>query len=231
MVVTYLVDKGLIHFDDKISKYWPEFAQGNKENVTLSYLLGHRAGVTYLDRPPTFKELADLDQLALLLAAQPHNFNGTAVQGYHAITRGWYLNEIVRRVDPHKRSLGQIIKQEFMPRLDVEFYLGIPKELEYRISPLVGYPALRTLAKVLVPSRFQREPMPPGFAAVLNRNSLSYKATAGSNPKQIRMWPHTHNRREIWSSEGPSYGGITNAKSVRLLQTPIHSQSWSNSQH
>lgn len=48
--------------------------------------MGHRAGVTYLDRPPTFKELADLDSLAKLLAEQPHNFNGTDVQGYHAVS-------------------------------------------------------------------------------------------------------------------------------------------------
>ena len=83
--MTYLVDKGLIKYEDKIATYWPEFSQGNKENVTLSELLGHRAGVTYLDRAPTFTELADLDQLAILLAAQPHNFNGKSVQGYHAV--------------------------------------------------------------------------------------------------------------------------------------------------
>ena len=55
--------------------------------MTLSDLLGHRAGVTFLDRPPSLKELADLDKMALLLAKQEHNFDGTQVQGYHAVNQ------------------------------------------------------------------------------------------------------------------------------------------------
>jgi CubicO group peptidase (beta-lactamase class C family) len=77
---------------------------------------------------------------------------------------------------------------------------------------------LRTLAKILVPSHLQKNPMPKGFASVIfDRSSVNYKATQGSNPKQIRIWPHTHNRREIWEAEGPSYGGITNAKSLARI--------------
>jgi CubicO group peptidase (beta-lactamase class C family) len=110
--------------------------------------------------------------------------------------------------------MGKIIKDDFMDILDVEYYLGLPAELEHRISPLIGYPALRTLAKVLVPSYFQKSKVASGIAKMLNTNSLTYKATVGTNPKQIRMWPHTHNRKEVWFSEGPSYGGITNAKSL-----------------
>ncbi|KAI8807884.1 beta-lactamase/transpeptidase-like protein [Cladochytrium replicatum] len=218
IVLTYLVDRNLLSFESKIADYWPEFAQGNKENVTLACLLSHRAGVTFLRRQPTLSEISDLDRLAKLLASQEHNFNGTAVQGYHAVTRGWYLNEIVRRVDPKHRTLGQLLKQEIMPALGVEFYLGLPKELDSRVSLLVGFPLLRTVAKLVVPSRFQATPVSGGTKDLLfNRRSVSYKALAGSNPKQIRMWPHTHNRREIWRAEGPSYGGITNAKSLARM--------------
>ncbi|KAL2918266.1 hypothetical protein HK105_202193 [Polyrhizophydium stewartii] len=215
IVVTYLVDKGLLDFDERIAKYWPEFGQGNKENVTLRCLLGHRAGVTYLNRQPTLTELADLDQLAAMLAAQPHNFNGTAVQGYHAVTRGWYLNEIVRRVDPQRRTIGQIVRQEFMPKLGVEFYLALPKQLEPRLSRLIAYPPLRTVAKILTPASMQDDPLPNGFQKILfDRQSVTFKAVAGSQPKQIVPWPHSHNRRAIWATEGPSYGGITNSRSL-----------------
>jgi CubicO group peptidase (beta-lactamase class C family) len=131
------------------------------------------------------------------------------------------LNEIVRRVDPRNRTMGQIIKEDFMDILDVEYYLGLPAKLEHRISPLIGFPALRTLGMVLVPSYFQKSKVTSGIAKILNTNSLSYKATVGTNPKQIRMWPHTHNRKEIWFSEGPSYGGITNAKSLATFAALI----------
>ncbi|KAH6567839.1 hypothetical protein BASA62_005800 [Batrachochytrium salamandrivorans] len=152
IVVTYLVDKGLLDFTERISTYWPEFGQGNKENVTVQCLLGHRAGVTYLSRQPTLHEISDLDLLAKLLAEQPHNFNGTSVQGYHAVTRGW----------------GMLV-----------------------------------------------DPLPNGFKRVLfDRQSVSFKAVAGSQPKQMIPWPHSHNRRAIWATEGPSYSGITNAKSL-----------------
>jgi CubicO group peptidase (beta-lactamase class C family) len=86
-VIAHLVDNGHLDYDEKIIKYWPEFGQGNKENVTLESLLGHRAGLTYLDRRPTLKQTADLDQLAELLAAQSHNFDGRPVQGYHAVSQ------------------------------------------------------------------------------------------------------------------------------------------------
>eukprot|EP00842_Homolaphlyctis_polyrhiza_P006406 jgi/Hompol1/6767/HPOL_002371-RA len=215
IVLTYLVDRNLLDFNERIATYWPEFAQGNKENVTVRCLMAHRAGVTYLNRPPTLTELANLDQLAKLLAAQPHNFNGTPVQGYHAVTRGWYLNEIVRRVDPQHRTIGQIIRQEFMPSLNVEYYLALPIQLENRLSRLIAYPPLRTVAKILTPAGLQTEPLPAGFKKILyDRQSVSYKAIAGSQPQQIIPWPHSHNRRAIWATEGPSYGGITNAISL-----------------
>ncbi|KAJ1569224.1 hypothetical protein HK096_003816 [Nowakowskiella sp. JEL0078] len=218
IVLTYMVDKGYLAFSDKIVKYWPEFAQGNKENVTVGCLLGHRAGLTYLRRQPTLTEVQDLDMLAEFLAAQPHNFNGTAVQGYHAVTRGWYLNELVRRVDPQKRTIGQIIRTEIMPLLNIEFYLGLPESLENRVSLLIGFPLLRSMAKLVVPNRFQSNPVTSVTRQMLfNRKSYAFKALAGSGPKQMRMWPHTHNRKEIWRSEGPSYAGITNAPSLARL--------------
>ena len=210
-----MVDKGLLDFDERISTYWPEFAQGNKSHVTLRCLLGHRAGVTFLNQPPTFKQIADLDQLAHILASQPHNFNGNVVQGYHAVTRGWYLNEIIRRVDPKKRTIGQIVRQDFMPLLNTEFYLGLPNHLENRVSKLIGYPTLRVVAKVLTPSSMQNDPLPSGFQkAVFDKQSTSFKAVRGSQPRIIAPWPYSHNRRAMWEIEAPSFAGITNSRSL-----------------
>ena len=126
------------------------------------------------------------------------------------------MNEIIRRVDPKKRTMGQLIREEFMPPLQNEYYLGLPRELEHRVSRLFGYPAFN-MAADLASSFFQKSPLPRGIAILLDRTSPSFRATAGSNPFQMRVWPHTHNRREIWVTEGPSYGGITNSASVSLI--------------
>ena len=213
LVMAYLVEKELIRYQDRISVYWPEFAQGNKENVTLACLLGHRAGLTWLDRAPSLSEIADLDQMAKLLASQPHNFDGKPVQGYHAVTRGWYLNEIVRRVDPLGRSMGQLIKEEIMPTLGVEYYLGLPTEKESRVSYLEGVPLLRSIAQFL-PIMFQTTKKSTGInPAVFNLKSIGSKAIF-SQPRQIVPWPHSHNRKAILKSESPSFSGVTNSLSV-----------------
>ncbi|KAJ3332314.1 hypothetical protein HDU76_000644 [Blyttiomyces sp. JEL0837] len=218
IIISYLVDRNLIDYDTKIASVWPEFAQGKKENVTLVDLLGHRAGVTYLNRGPTFHEIKNLTKLAIILAQQPHNFGGRPIQGYAANTRGWYLNEIVRRIHPLNRTMGQILKEELMPMLNFEFYLGLPEHLEPRITPLVGHPTLRSLFKILTPNSFQREPPSPVVRTMIfNPRSVAHKAIRTSQPRQYRPWPESHNRREIWSTEGPSFAGLSNARSLALL--------------
>jgi CubicO group peptidase (beta-lactamase class C family) len=166
VVIAYLIETGRLKYSDKISDHWAEFAQGNKHNITVAQLLGHRAGLTYLDRAPTLQEIMNLDDMAVLLASQSHNFNGTEVQGYHAVTRGWYLNELVRRVDIHGRSMGQLIREELNSKYHVEYYLGIPREHEPRIAPLHGVPVLRSLAKIFL------QPLPAGMNNLVDRHSI-----------------------------------------------------------
>ncbi|KAI8851648.1 beta-lactamase/transpeptidase-like protein [Chytridium lagenaria] len=217
LVTAYLVDKKLLSYEDKISTLWPEFAQGNKENVSVKDLLGHRAGVTYLTRGPTLEEIGDLDRLARMLAAQPHNFEGKSIQGYAGITRGWYLNEIVRRVHPEGRTIGQILRHEIMPLLGVEFYIGLPVDLEHRISHLISPPALPSLVKILTPNLLQRNPPSPVVRAVINPLTITHRALRSSAPRVLAPWPLSHNRREMWANEGPSFSGMSNAKSLAKM--------------
>ncbi|KAJ3117925.1 hypothetical protein HDU96_004829 [Phlyctochytrium bullatum] len=217
LVTAYLVDRKHLDYEDKIAKHWPEFAQGNKENVTLKALLGHRAGVTYLSRGPTLDEIADLDRLAQILAAQPHNFDGKEIQGYAGITRGWYLNEIVRRAHPEKRTIGQILRHEIMPLLDAEFYVGLPQHLEHRISHLVAPPPIHSLVKIVTPNALQRNPPSPVVRAVINPLTIAHKALRVSAPQVYVPWPLSHNRRELWANEGPSFSGMSNARSLAKL--------------
>ncbi|CAF1640224.1 unnamed protein product, partial [Didymodactylos carnosus] len=67
------------------------------------------------------------------------------VHGYHAVTYGWLAGELVRRTDPKKRSLGQFIKDEIASRTQIEFYIGLPPEIQYRVSPVVPYPDVKKI--------------------------------------------------------------------------------------
>lgn len=109
--------------------------------------------------------------------------------------------------------MGRLIREELMPLLDAEFYLGIPLEHEHRISPLHGVPVLRSLANFLTPNIFRSTPLPAGLGNIFNRKSIGFKALF-SQPRQIVPWPHSHNRKQIWRSESPSFSGITNSASL-----------------
>ncbi|KAJ3207103.1 hypothetical protein HDU82_004061 [Entophlyctis luteolus] len=114
-VVMHLVNTGRVSLDDPVIKYWPEFGQGGKSHVTVGMLLTHRAGVAFLDphRVPKPKDLLDLDALANRIASQPHNFDGETVSAYHAVTRGWFLQEVVRRATG--KTVREIMYDEIMP--------------------------------------------------------------------------------------------------------------------
>jgi CubicO group peptidase (beta-lactamase class C family) len=104
------------------------------KNITVGNLLSHRAGLPCVDEQLTLDDVCNWSRMTSLLAAQkPHWEPGTA-HGYHAYTIGFLGGELVRRVDPHHRSLGQFIRDE----LDSEFYVGIPNdEVEARVAPLI----------------------------------------------------------------------------------------------
>ncbi|KAF9203508.1 hypothetical protein BGZ49_006335 [Haplosporangium sp. Z 27] len=159
IVIAKLVDQGRLDYEEKISTYWPEFGQNGKEDVRLVDLLNHESGVPYLDEdekdPLSWASLGDSEKFSERLARQPHVFDGKRVRAYHAVTRGWYLNEIVRRVDPQGRTISQIVEQDLMSDYpDVELYYSkLPKESDWeeRLSEMHDYPMLRIAARLFIP--------------------------------------------------------------------------------
>ncbi|KAF0540871.1 beta-lactamase/transpeptidase-like protein [Gigaspora margarita] len=219
IVIAYLVDKGILNYNEKITKYWPEFAQGNKENVTLLDLVNHRAGLSYIDaRNITIVDLEDLDKFAEILAAQPHSFGGVPKRAYHAITRGWYLNEIVRRVDSKHRTIGKIASEEILNQYDLEFYLSLPPNLISRVAKFYETSFIKEGINMFntmidwwtgkLPSSF--------FLEYKNKESVFYKTAQN----MIGPFPHKFtdaSKLEFVTIEWPSTNGITNAKSMAKL--------------
>jgi CubicO group peptidase (beta-lactamase class C family) len=135
MAVAICVERGLLDYSELVTKYWPEYGQNGKENTTVADILSHRSGLPYVSSP--------IDQyvnwtamIHTLEEQQPLWIPGTT-HGYHAVTYGWLAGELVRRVDPQKRSFGQFIKDEIANRAEIEFYIGLPPDIQYRLSPVV----------------------------------------------------------------------------------------------
>ncbi|CAG8731703.1 27175_t:CDS:2, partial [Racocetra persica] len=220
IVIARLVDQGLLDYNEKISTYWPEFAQGNKENVTLENLVSHRGGVSYLDTMVK-SDLEDLDKLAKILAAQPHSFGGVPNRAYHLVTYGWYLNEIVRRVDPKHRTIGKIVSEEILTQYDLEFYLSLPPNLISRVAKFYETPTVKATIGMLSVFKSWWAGKVPGsfFSEFINKESVIYKTYKFLYP--LSTTPIDHSKLEIVTVEWPSANGLTNAKSIAKLGAMI----------
>jgi CubicO group peptidase (beta-lactamase class C family) len=151
LCIALLVDRGLIRYDDRIADHWPEFPGGHagKARVTVRQLMMHRAGLPVFERKLGDDELFDLDararflerqaQVPELFAPEPSGESWRSQrpappQAYHAVSRGLYSSELVRRVDPKRRRLGVFFRDEIAEPLGVDFWIGLPDEQASRIS-------------------------------------------------------------------------------------------------
>lgn len=199
MTLAVAHSRGWLSYDERVCKYWPEFAQNGKEKITVRQLLAHQAGLFALDVPLDKSLVADLDRLAVVLARQKPAWEPGTRQAYHAVTLGFYEGELLRRVDPRHRSLGQFFQEEIATPLRLAFYIRLPESLpDSELAPLVD------------PSRSE---MMLGFPfsmtlAILNPRSNFRRALLGSEL--------AHDEKHIYSRnlEIPAGGGVGTARAI-----------------
>lgn len=137
-VAHLLVERGLISYETPVSKVWPEFGRCGKDGITLRQVLNHSSGVPQMPGGIGFKEMCDWDTICGAIAGlSPLWEPGTKIE-YHAMTFGWVVGEVARRVDG--RPFGQIVEEEIKHPLGIEgFYVGIPDAVEPRVA-ILEYP-------------------------------------------------------------------------------------------
>ncbi|KAG0286994.1 hypothetical protein BGZ96_009015 [Linnemannia gamsii] len=229
IVIARLVQKGLLDYEAKVSQYWPEFAQNGKENVRLVDVMVHESGVFHLDNDNgdlTWSSLQDKESFSERLAKQRHYFGGDIKRAYQAVSRGWYLNEIVRRVDPQARTIGRIAKEELMvdyPDLELHYsHFDDDDDWETRLSPMVEYPVLRIIGRLFLPRFLQTnefighrdtKPLHPLVGQLIRKWSITSKALTP------RMAPFAKDFRtkQAHATESTSFSLKTNAHSLAKL--------------
>jgi CubicO group peptidase (beta-lactamase class C family) len=174
MTLAIAHSRGWLDFDELVCKYWPEFAQKGKDNITVRQLLGHQAGLFALDEPVDKSTVADLDRMAEILARQEPLWEPGTRQGYHAITLGSYESELLRRIDPQHRSLGRFFQDEIATPLGLDFYIRLPESIpDSRLAPLIdpsffemvkGFPIRMTLDLLSPHSKIRRSLAGSDFA-------------------------------------------------------------------
>jgi CubicO group peptidase (beta-lactamase class C family) len=138
--------RGWLDYEAPVASYWPQFAQNGKAAITVRQLLGHEAGLVLLDEKLTLEKLRDLDYLAVVLARQKPAWPPGTRHGYHTVSLGLYMQELVRRVDPRQRTLGRFFREEIADPLGLEFYIGLPQHIpDERLAQLKPLSAARGL--------------------------------------------------------------------------------------
>jgi CubicO group peptidase (beta-lactamase class C family) len=132
--ILLLVQRGQVSLDDPLSRYWPEFGAEGKESTTIAEVLSHQARLPWVDAG--YADLLDHDVMAAHLAAQAPASDPRAGFMYHAVTWGWLLDELVRRVDG--RTVSRFFADEFAVPLGLEVWIGLPEELHWRVATMVA---------------------------------------------------------------------------------------------
>lgn len=199
MTMALAHSRGWLDYEERVCTYWPEFAQNGKENITVRQLLAHQAGLFALDEPLTRCLVADADRLAAVLAHQRPAWPPGERQAYHAITIGFYEGELLRRVDPQHRTLGQFFQDEIATPLNLDFYIRLPEDVPDSRLAILSRPGLFEMFRGFG-LRF--------FLTALNRRSNIVRALEGS------MFSHDEQRIYARNFEVPSGGGVGTARAI-----------------
>ncbi len=196
-----LIERGEIDLKEKVTKYWPEYGKNGKEETTIEMILNHSAGLPALRTKVKEGGFLDWNYMVQLIENEKPFWEPGKQTGYHMMTTGWLIGEIIRRVNG--KSLGEFFNSELREPYGLNYWIGLPEPEDKRVAEIIPF----------VPSPDDK---PSGFASAFrnNRNSmqrLSLTNTGG----------YDFNAKETYRAELGAIGGITNARSLAKLLTPL----------
>ena len=202
MTMALAHSRGWLDYEERVCTYWPEFAQEGKDKVTVRQLLSHQAGLFALGEPVDKRVVADLDRLAIVLARQKPAWEPGSRQAYHALSLGFFEGELLRRVDPQHRSLGQFFQDEIASPLGVDFYIRLPESIPTsRLAVLDNGNPLIALTRL--PFRL--------MLAAMNPRSAIYRALVINPGSEVSLDDARVYARNL---EVPSGGGVGTARAM-----------------
>ena len=189
-----IADRGELDFDAPVAKYWPEFAANGKAGVKVSHLMSHSAGLSGWKEKLVTGDLYDWEKVTALLAAQAPYWEPGTAPGYHALTQGYLVGEVVRRITG--KSLGTVFREEIAGPLGADFHIGLPASEDHRVAELI--------------------PPPPGAAVGDANGQTELQANMSNNPGIDVSATKTRGWR---GAEIPAAGGTGKARSVAEIHT------------
>jgi CubicO group peptidase (beta-lactamase class C family) len=160
-----LVERGLLDLDAPVARYWPEFAQAGKDAIPARWLLSHRAGLPAIRRDMAPQSLYDWNAMTAALAETEPWWRPGTQHGYHAMTFGFLIGEVLRRITG--KSVGQYLRAEVTGPLEADFFIGVPEAEDARAAEVLPDPPPRA-GEVTMWDTLLRDPMSMSGQAFLN---------------------------------------------------------------
>lgn len=198
LCIHLLIDRGQLQLDAPIADYWPEFAARGKGSVTVGMVLAHTAGIPAVRAPMAGAALEDWDRMTATIADEEPSWPAGTDRGYHALTFGYILGELVRRVDG--RTIGTFFAEEVADPTGIDFWIGLPAEIEPRVAQISRQAERTAVQTPFVKSVQQTGSIPNLFI----RNSGTWSRTG----------VHTRAGR---AAEIPAANGVSNARGLAAL--------------
>jgi CubicO group peptidase (beta-lactamase class C family) len=195
-----LVDQGLLDLDAPVAKYWPEFAAAGKERVLVRSLLDHRAGLAAIREPLPPEAMFDWERMTGALAAQEPWWVPDQDHGYHAVTFGWLIGEVIRRASG--KTVGAYLRDEIAGPLGLDLHIGLDEAHDPRCAHVRPGPRPPAGEETLF-DRILRDPEGMPAKAFMNPMSMLVPGMLSS-----RIWR---------GGEAPSVNGHVTARAVARL--------------
>lgn len=197
-----VLERGQLDLDEPVARYWPEFAANGKDSVLVRHVFTHQSGVAHVTDEVPEGGLCDWPTwVRLMERTTPYWEPGTRV-GYHAMTIGNLIGELLRRVDG--RSIGTFLREEVTEPLGVDCWMGLPEEHEHRVAPSI-------------PFDLDAPGVPPELVEAAKNPAPIMRAVLFNNGNWFFNW----DTREAHAGELPSCGMITNGRGLAGVYTPL----------
>lgn len=218
-----LAQRGELDLDAPVADYWPEFSTAGKADIPVRWLLSHQAGLVDVDRAMTVEEALDWTTICDALADSPPLWEPGTGYGYHAVTYGWLVGEVVRRVAGV--DFGEFVRREISEPLGLDLWVGLPDDEQHRVSPLInsGMPGLPAAEPAGDADSQTDAPSLVGMLDMLlgEGNLLGRALTApGGAFTDDQVW----NEARVRSAQIPAANGVTNAASLARMYAALVSE-------
>ena len=196
-----LIDRDELKTEDKVVKYWPEFGKNGKDETTVGMILNHTAGLPALATPVEQGGFFDWEYMIGLLENEEPFWIPGEKTGYHMMTTGWLIGELIKRVTG--KSLGEFFNDEVSKPYNLEYWIGLPDSEVDRVAKVT-------------PFKSSPSDKPSEFAEAFRSKPNSMQRLSLTN-----TGGYDYNSVDTYKAEIGGVGGITNARSLAEMLTPL----------